>query len=88
MYVKLNKKRWQLKFVPRMSADGECDAPDVKNKSIKILSSLKGEHRLDTILHELLHACMWSFDEEFIDEIARDISRVLWRLGYRDTQNP
>lgn len=84
MYITLNKKRWRLKFIPRMVADGECDSPDTKNKEIRIREGLRGERRLEVIVHELLHACMWSFDEQFVDQIASDITRVLWKLGYRD----
>lgn len=38
---------------------------------------------LETIVHESLHACLWDLDEEAITATASDISRLLWRLGYR-----
>jgi len=44
---------------------------------------LVGERRLEVLIHEMLHACYWDLDEEAIDITARDIARVLFRLGYR-----
>jgi len=64
---------------------GICDAPTAgKNKTIVIRPNLPGRDRLDTIVHEALHACYWDMDEVAIDEAATDIAKLLWRLGYRD----
>lgn len=38
---------------------------------------------LDTTLHELLHACFWDLSEETVLEVGKDLSEVLWALGYR-----
>ena len=87
MYVRLNKRWWRLRFVAKLNAAGECDSPDTKKKEIRIRESLKGEDRLDTIIHEALHACLWELDDDFVDTIASDIARVLWRLGYRSNDS-
>lgn len=39
--------------------------------------------RLDTVIHEALHACFPDMREEAITQSARDIARLLDRLGYR-----
>lgn len=82
-YLTLNGKRWQLREVPRLNADGECDAPTTRGKAIRIAARLRGERRLEVLIHEMLHACNWTIDEDHIAQTAADIARVLWRLGYR-----
>ena len=62
---------------------GECDGPKDKKKQIRIREDQRGLEHLDTLLHEGLHACFWDFDESVVLESARDLARLLWRLGYR-----
>lgn len=85
MRVVIRNKAYQLQFVPKIEqgAKGMCDAPSAAAKRIRVLERLKGQDRLETIIHELLHACYWDMDEEAIHHPAEDIARVLWRLGYR-----
>ena len=85
--VKIRGKYWWLKFVTAKETHGhlgECDHPTVSEKSIRIRKTLKGENRLDTIIHELLHAGQWDLNEEAVEELASDIARVLTALGYRE----
>jgi hypothetical protein len=84
MRLKILKKWWLLEFIKGFKLKGECDAPTTKGKKIKIRESLKGEIRLDTIIHEQLHAADWTKDEEWVNDTATDIARNLWRLGYRN----
>jgi hypothetical protein len=87
MVITILGKRWLLQFVPRWivgkDRDGTCDSPQDKNKTINIVQSLRGERRLDVIVHEILHAADWHKDEEWVETVASDIARTLWRLGYR-----
>ena len=83
MIAQLVGKRWALRFVPRLHADGRCDAPDVRGKQILIANRLRGKRQLDVLIHEMLHACNWQIDESYISQMASDIAQVLWRLGYR-----
>ena len=85
MKVKVNGKVWHLEFTYALpkDADGICDAPDEPSKRIRIRKSLTGEAELDTVIHELMHAAHWQLSEEAVNDTARDIARVLWRLGYR-----
>lgn len=84
MRIQVVGKRWNLKFVPRLtSVYGNCQSPNTRGKQIRVLAALRGQKRLEIIVHELLHAASWQLDEEFVSEAACDIAKVLWDLGYR-----
>ena len=85
MIVTIGGKRWNLVFegTPR-DANGACDHPTAVGKRIRIRRSLRGETRLDTIIHEVLHAADWSKDEEWVGQTATELARILTRLGYTD----
>ena len=83
MIVSILGKRWKLSFRPLRDCRGICDAPTAPRKAIRIDTRLKDEERLEVIIHECLHAADWTKDEEFIEAEARDIAKILWRLGYR-----
>ena len=53
------------------------------NKELVIDPRAGGFARLDTIIHESMHACVPDLDEEAVDETSEDIAKLLWRLGYR-----
>ena len=38
---------------------------------------------LETIIHECLHVESWSKSEKAVERTAREVARLLWRLGYR-----
>lgn len=57
----------------RLGADFRC---------IKIPIDGDELHELDTIIHEGLHACT-ELEEEAVNETARDVAWLLWRLGWR-----
>jgi hypothetical protein len=87
MRVKLLGRWWGLRFVPNLRDDGACDPPTLKGKEIRVKSTLTGVDRLETVIHEMVHAAGWHLDEPFTEQFAHDAARVLWRLGYRlDTQ--
>ena len=93
MKVRILGKNWNLQFVPRLGKNeagedkaGDCDHPEAKNKSIRVLSGLRGEKRLDTIIHEFLHAADWTKDEEWVAASAHDLARILTRLGYKEDE--
>lgn len=83
MYANILGRRYQIKFVPLQQVYGLCDAPDKLDKTITIDSRLAGEAKLTILLHECLHAAYWHLDEEYVNRAAKDIARLLWRLGYR-----
>ena len=55
------------------------------DRKLAIKSGVKGLERLDTIVHECLHACYPDLNEDAVNDGAGDMARLLWRLGYRDT---
>ena len=52
--------------------------------SITIRADLEGQDRLETIIHEAMHAEWPTMREKRVKAGARNIARLLWRLGYRD----
>lgn len=84
MRIKLFGRYYQL-LRPRLNAelDGKCDSPVTPGKVIKVKRSLRGQRELEVLIHEMLHACDFHKDEEWVTTAACDIMRVLWRLGYR-----
>jgi len=83
--IKIRNRFWALRFLPMLDGNdrGQCDAPTKRAKAIRIRSDLRGEERLEILIHEMLHAAFWDMDEEPVEESAADIARALWRIGYR-----
>jgi len=81
MRCRLRGKYYTLKFArlnrPLM---GLCNWDE---RTITIANRLSGELELDTIIHELLHACQPDLAEDTVEQTATDMARVLFRLGYR-----
>ena len=77
-------KRWWLRFVALRTNRGECDPPTKPNKEIRVDSQLRGEERLEVLIHEQIHAAGWHLDEEFVTRFAQDLARNLTKLGYHD----
>jgi hypothetical protein len=85
MRVSIRGRYYTLRFGrPITGAVGHFD-PDAKE--IVISPRLKGEHKADCIVHEILHAALPDLDEEAVNQTASDIARVLWRLGYRSNES-
>lgn len=84
MHVTIRGKRWEF-LRKRLNGDycGWCDAPDAPRKKIIVDDRLKGFDELDTILHEIGHAADFDKCEDYVEQVATDMARVLWRLGYR-----
>jgi len=84
MRIKVGNKYWNLVFIELdKNTGGECDSPDTKGKEIRISTDLQREEELEVVIHELLHASDWYKDEEWVEEIAQDISNILMRLGWK-----
>lgn len=52
-------------------------------QKVLIDQSLKKRSKLETECHEFLHAANPSLSEEAVTQQAKDLSRILWSLGYR-----
>lgn len=74
-----------MSFVPRLARDvyADCDAPHDRHKQIRLLSRLRGQHLLEILIHECLHAADWSKDEEWIERVSADIARAAFRPEMR-----
>ena len=83
MRCKLRGRYWSIvrAILPR-STLGLCDYAK-RTITISTARKVRGELELDTTIHELIHACQPDLAEETVEEVASDIARVLWRLGYR-----
>ena len=84
--VTIDGKRWLLRFTRlKGGAAGWTYFDNAKRPRILIDEKLKGGTRLETIVHELLHASLGpTISEESVTEAARVIRRTLWTLGYRE----
>ena len=85
-HVTIDGKRWLLRFT-KLNGDaaGWTYFDNAKRPRILIDEKLKGGTRLETIVHELLHASLGpTISEESVTEAARVIRRTLWSLGYRE----
>ena len=85
-HVTIDGKRWLLRFTRLTgNAAGWTYFDNAKRPRILIDEKLKGGTRLETIVHELLHASLGpTISEESVTEAARVIRRTLWSLGYRE----
>jgi hypothetical protein len=83
MRVRIRGKYYTLRFGrPMPGSDGHADP---QAKEIVVSSRLRGERKMDVLIHELLHFAHWDLDEAAIEETASDIAKILWRLGYRES---
>ena len=88
-HIVLRGKRYRIVLASKLGSednplDGSCSDPNSPGKTIHYSVGLRGELRLDVLIHEMLHACFWDVREEGIEEAATDISHCLWRIGYRN----
>lgn len=83
--VTLRGKRWKFEKAGTLNKDdrGYCTDPGEKSRKIKIHKNLIGQEELEVIIHEMLHACFWDIDEDVIVQVGDDLSKALWRMGYR-----
>jgi len=83
MQVTIRGRRWRLKTARLTAALGYCDSPNETGKTITISDKVDGQVLIEALIHEMLHAATWDSSEEMVSETARDIARVLYRLGCR-----
>jgi hypothetical protein len=65
--------------------DGICDPPEgTSQPAIRLPNGLQDTRKcLIILLHEVIHACDWNKSEPETEEMANDIGKLLWKLGYR-----
>ncbi len=87
--VTIDGRRWLLRFT-RLKGDaaGWTFFPNAARPRILIDERLRGGARLETIVHELLHASLGpTISEESVTEAARVIRRTLTTLGYKEVRD-
>lgn len=84
MRVKLGGKWWTLRVNGNLKDYGRMNDPGrAAGRVIHLASWQSEEELLDTVLHELIHCCRPELEETTVTEMAREMARVAWRLGYR-----
>lgn len=85
MRVRILGKYWSIRRVPYLGKNhGDCQHPNATEKEIRILSGLRGDQLMETVIHEVLHAANWHLDEEFVTEFAHDVTKILKRKSLWD----
>ena len=81
-HVTIDGKKWLLRFTPlKGDAAGWTYFDNAKRPRILIDERLRGWSRVETILHEILHASLGpNISEEAVTEAARVQRRVLKML--------
>lgn len=64
---------------------GLCVRDDTR-REILVLDGLRGREELDTLIHEMTHACQWDLCGEAVEQIATDMATALWAGGWRRTR--
>jgi len=88
-------KRWNIRWRRDRNRWGSCDPPDHPNKTIcldptpqldtglKALKLPRGALTLYLACHEAIHAIDFRRGERWVEQAAADLTRWLWRLGFR-----
>lgn len=89
MQITIRGKRFTLRWVTRLKKDdrGDCDPPHAPGKTIRILKGQDQHTEFNTVIHEMLHAGLWDLDETVVEQLADDMARTLWKLGYRKAES-
>jgi hypothetical protein len=78
-------KRYRLLFTRVLGRQDDADVR-VPGRTVRVRPDLSDRDTMDAVIHEALHIADWSKEEWWIEGTATDITRILWRLGYR--RNP
>jgi hypothetical protein len=77
--VKVKGKWWKIQEAD-IKEYGSCTWSE---KLIEIRPGQKPKHRLDTIIHELLHALRPNMSERDVREMAKVLTQGVWLDGWR-----
>lgn len=72
---------WEVKLTPfPLGCDGITSAPHAKERVIKIAKNMPPERLINTICHEVLHACAWNLDEEAVEHYGEVVARLIFEV--------
>ena len=79
----LMEKKWKLRFVNTLGNNvGDCD---FDKRIVRVSRQCPGEIIMEVLIHECLHAASDDMlSEEFVEESASDIAKLLTRMGYNN----
>jgi hypothetical protein len=80
MVVKIKGRKWSIREADLDDNFGECHW---EKRLIKILRGQCPQERLDTLIHEVIHAVDEKLSEKKVFALANVITAVLWMDGYR-----
>ena len=68
---------------------GDIDSPTHKApRCLRVRRGMTPHDHMNVVIHEILHACDWRKSEVWVEETAKDIRNVLWKMGYRLVVDP
>jgi Zn-dependent oligopeptidase len=85
-HIKIAGKPWRLVY-RSLKQRHLCGLCDYNTRTITVCTSLADVDELDTLCHELLHACQGFASEDHVAEVATTLATVLWQIGYRKEAN-
>ncbi len=89
--VTIGGKRWRIKWCPLSTLPpdryGDCDNPEKRRKTIRILKDLPDDTMIRVVFHEVIHAGLWPVECETVDNIAEAAASILTRLGFTRKEN-
>ena len=82
--------RWRIRFVKSNQIPfdrwADCSFPGDPKREIRVRQVLRGKAKLETVIHEALHAQTWTRSEDDVRRSARELAALLWRIGYREVE--
>lgn len=85
MRFRIAGRLWRWIYRPMRNDYGLCNYTD-RTITIDASRGHVGRDRLDTEIHEALHALQAFATEEHTAEVASTLAAILWGLGYRLTE--
>lgn len=80
------KKPIRIKF-KKLGREKAAGIAYAKDRIIYIDPDQRGLHLFDTIIHEIIHCQQPDLSEEAVSEFAKEMSVLLWKVGYRCVDN-
>ena len=80
-----NGKRYRILWRKARLAQGSCDSPKTpaSNRNIFVNPNGTEKDRINVLIHETIHACVWNLDEDTVKQTADDITNFLYKCGLR-----
>lgn len=80
MRLKIRKQTWTIQDADDLADYGRCHH---NKRKIEIRTKQTDKERLDTLIHEVLHAANPQFTELRVVALAGCLQVALWRDGWR-----